>query len=308
MRVLVMGAGALGGYFGARLAEAGHSITYVARGAHLEAMQAHGLRVESPLGDLHHKPVRAVATPDDAEVADLVLFMVKSYDSEDAAKSLVPLMTPSTRLMTAQNGVLSQEKVAAIVGKERVLAGAVYMPADIKSPGVIRHSSSFHRLEIGSLEASDDAGLLEISTALSQAGFDVDVIEDAQKMLWEKFIVMATTSSMCCLTRLDIGPIRSTPETRDLMRQSMEETAAVARASDVAIAEDAVEKAYRLLCDVAPPNMHASMLDDLNRGRRLELAYLSGDIVRRGRALGVDTPLHSVAYGVLKPFIEGPPA
>ncbi len=217
MKVMVLGAGALGGYFGARLQEAGHDVAFVARGEHLAAMQTDGLRVESPLGDIRLPRVRAVADPREAGQADLVLFMVKTYDAEAAAASLAPLMTPETLVITAQNGVSAQPILAAAVGRAAVLPGAVYMPADIKAPGVIRHSAAFHRIVFGPWEPEAMLRAQEVRTAFEAAGLDAQVSDDIWALLWQKFVMMAANSAITTLTRLDIGPIRETPETLDLL-------------------------------------------------------------------------------------------
>ncbi|AZQ68617.1 2-dehydropantoate 2-reductase [Silicimonas algicola] len=308
MKVMVLGAGALGGYFGARLQEAGHDVAYVARGEHLAAMQADGLRVESPLGDIRLPRVHAVADPREAGPADLVLFMVKTYDAEAAARSLKPVMRPETLVITAQNGVSAQPILAEAVGRSAVLPGAVYMPADIRAPGVIRHSAAFHRIVFGPWEAEAMPGARDIRTAFTSAGLDAQVSEDIWALLWQKFVMMAANSAITTLTRLDIGPIRETPETLDLLRRLVDETFQVARATHPSVGEDAAAKALDFLLREAPPTMHASMLDDLRRGKRLELPWLSGEVVRRGRALGIDTPAHEVVVGALMPYAQGNPA
>ena len=307
MKVMVLGAGALGCYFGARLQDVGHDVAYVARKEHLAAMRSDGLRVESPLGDIRLPQVRAVATPEEAGPADLVLFMVKTYDAERAAASLAPMMQPHTVVVTAQNGVSAQPMLAAAVGRAAVLPGAVYMPADIKVPGVIRHSAAFHRIVFGPWEAEAMPRAREVEAAFKAAGVDARVSDDIWALLWEKFVMMSANSAITTLTRLDIGPIRETPETLELLRRLADETFRIARAAYPAVREDAAEKALDFLLREAPPTMHASMLDDLRRGKRLELPWLSGEVVRRGRALGVDTPAHEIVVAALMPYARGRP-
>lgn len=306
MRIMVMGAGALGGYFGARLQDAGHDVTYVARGAHLDAMQRDGLTVESPLGDLRFPRVRAVGSPADAGPADVVLFMVKNYDVATAAEALAPALGAEARVVTAQNGVWAQDHLADRLGVERVLPGAIYMPADIKSPGVIRHSAEFHRIVFGPL-AGQDRKAAEIASAIRATGIDVTLADDIRRVLWEKFVMMSANAAITALTRLDIGPIRDTPRTRELLRQLIDETARIARASHGSVPETVADDAFAFLTETVPPTMHASMLDDLLRGRRLELDWLSGDVVRRGQALDLPTPAHDFAQAVLAPFADGQP-
>lgn len=305
MRIVVFGAGALGGYFGARLQSAGEDVVYIARGAHLDAMQRNGLRVESPLGDVELPEVNAVASPSEAGKCDLVLFMVKNYDVEAAARTLAPVLGDETLVMTVQNGVTAPEVVGGVIGAERVLPGAVYMPADIREPGVIRHSSNFHRVVFGT-EFPDRADrAAEIGSTIAATGIDVTVADDIKAVLWEKFLLMSASSSITALTRLPMGPVRDTPETLALMRQLVSETAKVARAEHPGLATDAEAKALDWLENTAPPAMRASMLDDLLRGKPLELRWLSGEVVRRGRKLGIPTPAHDFAVAVLAPHAEG---
>lgn len=305
MRVTVFGAGALGGYFGARLQVQGHEVVFVARGAHLEAMQREGLRVESPAGDIHLPDVRAVADPRDAGEAQLILFMVKNYDVEAAAETLFPTLGPETLVLTVQNGVTAPDILGEVIGAERVLPGAVYMPADIKSPGVIRHSADFHRVVFGTDFPSLSSRVEEIGRAIEETGIEVTVSEDIRGVLWEKFLLMSASSSITALTRLSMGPVRETPETLALMRQLVAETGRVARAEHPAMAEDAEDKALNWLENIAPSGMHASMLDDLLRGKSLELNWLSGEVVRRGKRLGIDTPAHEFAVAALAPHAAG---
>lgn len=307
MIITVFGAGALGGYFGARLQATGHDVTYIARGAHLKAMQSQGLRVESPLGDIQFDQINAVGTPDQAPLADLVLFMVKNYDVADAARELAPTIGPDTLVLTAQNGVSAQGLLADAIGEDRVLPGAIYMPADIKAPGVIRHSAAFHKIIFGTWDGRVDGPVRDVETAIAATGIETIRSDDIWKVLWEKFILMAPNAAITATTRLDIGPIRSTPETLGLLRLLVEEAAAIARAEHAVIADDIVETTMSFLTETVPATMHASMLDDLMRGSRLELPWLSGEIVRRGQELGIETPAHAFAYAVLAPSINGTP-
>jgi 2-dehydropantoate 2-reductase len=305
VRIVVLGAGALGGYFGARLQSSGHEVVYVARGAHLQAMQRGGLSVESPLGDITLPKVTAVDSPEAAGQAQLVLFMVKNYDVEAAAKALAPSLGPDTLVMTVQNGVTAPEILAREIGAERVLPGAVYMPADIREPGVIRHSANFHRVVFGTEFPSLSKRVEEIAKAIEGAGIDVTVAADIRAVLWEKFLLMSASSSITALTRLPMGPVRETPETLALMRHLVAETERVARAEHPGLASDAKANALNWLENVAPPGMRASMLDDLLRGKPLELNWLSGEVVRRGKRLGIETPAHEFAVAVLAPHAAG---
>ncbi len=307
MKILVMGAGALGGYFGARLQAVGQSVTFVARGAHLDAMRAHGLRIESALGDVTLDVVDATDDPRDAGTPDVVLFMVKNYDVESAAEQILPVLGPETIVVTCQNGVSAGPRVAHVVGAERTYPGSVYMPADIKEPGVIRHSGQFHKLVFGSLQGATSPVAARFSETLRTAGPDCEISKDIQATLWEKFVLLSSFSAITSLTRLDIGPIRETPATRDLLVRATNEAFAVGRCACPALAGDAAEKALTLMLETMGPRVHASMLDDLSRGRRIEVEYLSGDIARLGRKYGIPTPVHDVVAAALQPYVDGAP-
>lgn len=308
MRVMVMGAGALGGYFGARLAAAGHEVSFVARGAHLEAMRKDGLRVESPLGDLHLPDVAADADPAALPRPDWVLFMVKNRDVESAARALLPALGPETLVVTGQNGVSAPDRLGAIVGAKRVVAGVVVMPADIRAPGVIRHSAPFHRIVLGVPGTPVTPGCAAIVEALKGAGIEATAADDINARLWEKFAGLSTLAAITSLTRLDIGPIRESPQCRALLRAALEEASAVARACCPTLDEAAMERSWAMLTETLPPHTHASMQDDLLRGRPIELNWLSGEIVRLGAEKGVPTPVHAVVTAALQPYAEGAPA
>lgn len=306
MRFMVMGAGALGAYFGARLAAAGAEVDFIARGAHLEAMQARGLRIESPLGDIMLPRVAAYGDPAEAGPPDVVLFMVKNYDVEAAAERLAPVLGPGAMVVTAQNGISAHRRLAAVIGPERVVPGMVYMPAAIAAPGVVRHSSSFHRLVAGPLMDGRVAPVEAMAHVLRGAGLTVDLVERPEVALWEKFSLLAPLAALTGTTRLDIGPIRACPETAVLLKGAIEETVAVGRAVCPGFGEGVVEKVWTFMAQM-PPGSHASLLDDLNRGRRIEVDYLSGEIVRLGRQAGIPTPIHDFAAALLAPLREGVP-
>ncbi|MDV7144995.1 2-dehydropantoate 2-reductase [Tropicimonas sp. TH_r6] len=306
MRFMIMGAGALGSYFGARLQAAGHDVAFIARGAHLEAMQRGGLRVRSPLGDLDLPQVRAFDRPEAAGDVDAVLFMVKTYDVETAGRSLLPCLTPETIVVTAQNGVTAHQRLAKILAPGQVAPGMVYMPADVVEPGVIRHSSDFNRLVTGPLMDGRRAPLEAMAAALESAGLEMPLVADAGPSLWEKFALLASVANVTCLTRLNLGPIRDTHETNVLLRAALDETMAVGRAVCPGLELAAGERAWDLIQSMRR-EVHASMLDDLRRGKRLELDDICGEIVRLGAAHGVPTPVHGFANAVLRPYLNGTP-
>lgn len=308
MRLLVMGAGALGAYFGARLQADGHEVTYVARGAHLDAMRRDGLRVESRAGDLHLPEVHATDDPGEAGPVDVVFFAVKNYDVETAGRQLAPALTPDTIVVTTQNGVGAPDRLAAVIGPERVHPGAVYMPADIRAPGIVRHPAPFHRLAFGPMTGAPGPVATRFADAVRASGPDCDIPDDIRAMLWEKFVLLASVSALTCLARTNIGPIREIPGTAELLRQAVDEAAAVGRADCPGLRPDVADAVWQLINERLTHDMHASMLDDLERGRRIEIDYLSGDIARIGARHGVPAPLHALVAKVLQPFRDGPPA
>jgi 2-dehydropantoate 2-reductase len=307
MKILVMGAGALGAYFGGRLQAAGHDVTLIARGAHLRALQEKGLRIESPAGDLVLPEVHASDDPAAGGTPDVVLFMVKNYDVEEAGRRLAPVLGPDTIVVTCQNGVSAPRRLAAIIGEARVHPGAVYMPADVREPGVVRHSGAFQRLVFGPFSGPPGATARAFAEAVRGAGPDCDLAPDIRAALWEKFVLLSSLSALTTVTRLDIGPVRNCPETRALLVRAVEEALAVGRADCPTLDPEAGARALDMMLERAAPNIHASMLDDLNRGRRIEVDDLSGEIVRLGRRHGIPTPVHDFALAVLKPYAPGAP-
>lgn len=307
MRIAVMGAGALGGYFGGRLAAAGHEVTLIARGAHLAALRSQGLRITSPMGDLHLPAIEATDNPADAGPVDAVLFMVKNYGLEEAAATLEPMLGPDTFVATFQNGVSAPDRLAKVIGADRVVPGVAYIPADVAEPGVIRHSAPTHTLRFGEAAGGGSARCQALHDALSGAGTTPVIAERILHDLWEKMIMQASLSALTTLTRLDLGPLRNCPESRDLFRASMAETARVAAVVLPDLPEGLDAKVWDFMCGL-PGHVHASMLDDLQRGKPIEVDYLSGDVVRYGREHGVPTPLHGTFFSALKPFVDGPPA
>ncbi|MDU8914156.1 2-dehydropantoate 2-reductase [Aestuariicoccus sp. MJ-SS9] len=306
MRIAVMGAGALGGYFGGRLAAAGHEVTLIARGAHLAAIRSKGLRILSPHGDLHVTEIAATDDPGAVGPVDVIMFMVKNYDVDAGAQAIAPMLGTDTMVVTCQNGVSAHERLGAVIGAERVVPGVARIPADVPEPGVINHSAMWDTLSFGDVDGRLTARIEEFRDAILGAGATAVVPESILHDLWEKFISQATLASLTTLTRLDIGPLRHNPDSRALFLAAMEETERVGRAVVPDLPTGLVEKAWKII-GTLPDTMHASMLDDLNAGKRLEVDYLSGDVVRLGREHGVPTPIHEVFRAALQPFKDGPP-
>lgn len=305
MRIAIMGAGGVGGYFGAALAKAGQDVTFIARGRHLEAILERGLTIASETGEFTIDPAQATDDPATVGPVDVVLFCVKLYDTGPAAKACLPLIGKDTIVITLQNGVESVEDLARIVGSDRVVGGAVYIVVSIVAPGVIRRTGPSDLMEIGVPDTvgGDTAG--RFAEVCRGAGINLKVSQNMRRMLWRKFILLAASASMTGLTRQTVGVVREDPVMREMMIASIAETAAVGRALDVDFADDVEQSVLYQLDNVVGAGAKSSQLVDLEHGRRLELEWLSGAIHKLGRKTGVPTPVHTAAYAALKPFAGG---
>jgi 2-dehydropantoate 2-reductase len=311
MRIVIIGAGGVGGYFGSRLIAAGEDVTFVARGAHLDAMLVSGLRINSPKGDLHLHDVRATNDVASIGIADVVFVTVKMYDLESAAQSLAPLIGDNTVVITFQNGVEAVDIVRRHVGAEHVAGGVAYIAAVIDQPGLIRHTS-MDSLIFGAgsgpgwpLRNRDVLAALE--TACLRAGFSGRVSSEIEIDLWAKFARLSVFSGMTAVTRSTLGILRDDPDLFAMLKAATEETIAVGRARGVRLPDSLMGEIVQMVMSL-PHHAKASMLEDLERGKRLELPWLSGAVVRLGKEAGVPTPIHSFITTVLKPHVNGPPA
>ncbi len=310
MHFAILGSGAVGGYYGARLARAGHQVTFIARGAHLKAIRERGLLVWSVLGDFL---VRAPVEEDPSKVGpvDVVILAVKTYDNVTALPMLRPMMGPSTVVLTLQNGVDSPDSVAEVVGREAVLGGATYIATALSIPGVIEQTGVHRRIVFG--EVSGEAGARTsprvdaIAAAMQQADIQVEGVADARVPLWEKFVYLAPFAAFTGASRLPIGPLWSDPVIREQFLEAVREVERVARAEGVAITSDVMGHVSKYV-DVLPPSTRSSLLIDLQQGKRIEVESLAGSVVRRGKKCGVPTPIMAGLYAVLKPYADGTPA
>lgn len=307
MRIAVMGAGAVGGYFGGRLAMAGHEVTFIGRGEHLRAMQQNGLRLETPQGSLRVGNARFVDAAREVGECDVVLFAVKAYDIEAAAAPLKSLVDGGAAIVSVLNGVDHQDRIAAVVGAGGVLGGLAMVSGVITAPGVIRYTSPMSSLRFGEADGRMTTRALAFRDACVGAGFGATVEPDIRAAQWGKFVGLATNAALTCLFRLPCGYIYHDPEIIPLALRAFGEVAAVARAEGIAMPGDAAERALAMH-QAFPKTMFASMYHDLAKGKPMELDSLSGTIVRQGRALGVPTPVHEMAYLALKPYLHGTPA
>jgi len=299
MKIAIMAAGAVGGYFGARLAAAGHDVHFIARGAQLDAIRNSGLTVESTLGNVHIKDAKVTDDPTTVGPVDIVLFAVKLWDTEKAGEQARPLIGPDTRLITLQNGVDSVERLAAILGAEHVAGGIAYVATVVSAPGRISHTSKFAQMRIGRIDGKPDAQLAAFEAAAKQAGIDIELTGTIDVLRWQKFTFLVGLSAMTAATRGPIGPVLADAETREFFHDVMREVVAVGRAKGVALPADFADQ-QMAFADTVPYGMKASMTHDLERSNRLELDWLSGKVVALGRELGVPTPANEAVYTLLK--------
>jgi len=306
MRIAIVGSGGVGGYFGGRLAAAGVDVTFIARGAHLAALRAQGLRIESPKGDLHVARVAATEDPATIGAVDIVFFAVKLYDTDAAAKLLPPLIGRDTVVVPFQNGVDSVEVLTRAVGREHVAGGTAYVAAVITEPGVIRHTAMDH-LIFGELDGARSPRLQQLLAACQPAGFQATLSDHILIDIWSKFVRLSVFSGMTAVTRCPLGPIRQDPELLAMLQAAALETMKVAGSRGVALPPEVLGEMMTMVKGL-PPNAKSSMLEDLERGKRLELPWLSGAVARIGAEGGVETPIHRFIATVLQPHVNGAPA
>jgi len=307
MKIAIMGAGGVGGYFGARLAASGEDVHFIARGEHLAAIRRNGLRVRSANGDVLVKPAHATDRPAEIGLVDLVIVAVKLWGTEDALRDAAPLVGPNSAVVSFQNGVVAADLIAKAYGRERTLGGVSNIAAVIESPGVIRHTGTMAVLSIGELDGKVSTRCQTFVDACTKAAIQARVSDAIETAIWEKYVFLVAASSMTSLTRLPLGAVREDPDTRALTRQLMSEVVAVGKAKGVALDADLVERLMQRL-DGMPREMVASMLGDLERGNRLELPWLAGGVAQMGQALGIATPANQFVLAALKLYINGRPA
>jgi len=303
MKIAIVGSGGVGGYFGGRLAEVGADVTFLARGAHLDALRTRGLRIISPKGNVHLPRVQVAGTPAEIGSVDIVFFAVKLYDTDGALAALPPLIGPGAAVIPLQNGVDSVATLIKAVGREHTAGGTCYVSAVVAEPGVITHTAMDH-LIFGELDRTRSPRLLALLEACRHAGFQSTLSDDITLDIWNKFVRLSVMSGMTAVTRSPLGVIHDDPELWSMLQTAVREAMAVAHAKGIAVPESTVDdaaKAYAAL----PPQTKSSMLGDLERGRRLELPWLSGAVVRIGRELGVPTPTHSFINAMLGPQVNG---
>jgi 2-dehydropantoate 2-reductase len=304
MKITIIGAGGVGGYFGARLAQGGCDVSFVARGAHLAAMRDHGLRVESQLGEIHLPNVRASDDPAALGPADLVFLCVKLWDTEAALQSASPILTPETAIISFQNGVQKDDLLRRIVGEHRVIGGVGYIGSKIGRPGVILHTGTMQRLVFGEYDGSTSPRVVALHEACVRGGIDAEVSSDIRRAIWEKFVFLVGLSATTTTMRSTLGPIVQNSETRAFLLEVMREVVAVGRAHGVPLPEDFAQQRLAF-CDRLPLEMDSSMHADLDNGKRLEVDWLSGAVVELGKAVNVNAPMNSAVRDILALYAHG---
>lgn len=305
MRILIIGSGGVGGFYGAKLVQAGHDVTFVARGRHLEAMQKTGLHIENDSGNgLSLQSVTAVEDFHAVEHPDLVLIAVKLWDLKDTAAALKEVVGPSTTVLSLQNGVMKDIVLKKVFGDKAVIGGVGYVATSIDRPGVIRQVGNLQKIRLGTYGGDQSQLVSELANSLGSVGVDALVSDDIQRVLWEKFVFLVGLSAMTCLTRLTIGPIRENAVSRHMLECVISEAVNVGLAHKVALPPDYAARAMALV-DQLPYTMTSSMFHDLEKGNRLELPWLSGGVIALAEEAGVQVPVNQFIADALAPHVNG---
>jgi 2-dehydropantoate 2-reductase len=303
MRIAIMGSGGLGGYFGARLVQGGADVHFVARGKHLEAMRAGGLRIQGPQ-PIHVPKVNATNDPREIGVADVVMLCVKLWDTESAIEQIRPMVGPGTAIISFQNGVLKDQYLRAAFDERQLMGGVGYVATTIGEPGVILQTGPMQRLLFGEFDGSRSARGEALLAACLAGGINAEFSDNILREIWQKYVFLVALSGTTTTIRKSLGPIRSNPQTRAFFLDVMREVVAVGRAHGVALPEDYADVRMKFADDL-PADMTASMHHDLERGNRLEVRWLSGGVVELGKAKGVATPLNRAIADILALHAEG---
>ncbi|MCX6026595.1 MAG: 2-dehydropantoate 2-reductase [Chloroflexi bacterium] len=301
MRIAVFGAGAVGGYLGGRLAQAGQDVVFIARGEHLQAIRRSGLRVSSLAGDFLIHPAHATDNPAEVGAVEAVLVTVKAWQVIEAAEAMRPMVGPNTVILPIQNGVQAPDQLAAILGAERVLGGLCHLSARVAGPGHITHVAISPRVTFGELDRRMSERVERLRHVFEGCqGLTAVVPPDIHVALWEKLLFIAAISGVGAVTRQPAGVIRSVPETRAMLLRAMEEIAAVAEAHGLRLSPGIVEKTMAFV-DNMPPATMASLQRDILEGRPSELEAQNGAVVRLAQEVGLEVPTHAFIYASLLP-------
>jgi 2-dehydropantoate 2-reductase len=301
MRIAIFGAGGVGGYFGAQLAGVGEEVIFIARREHLQAIRAHGLRVETSKGEIVIQPTQASDDPVQVGVVDAVILGVKAWQVTEAARAMKPMIGPETFVLPLQNGVEAPSQLAVMLGAKNVLGGLCGTMSWIVGPGHIRSIGEVHFIKFGELDKQPSERTEQLRQAFERAGVKVEVPSDIHVALWEKFLFVVSFGGVGAVTRAPIGVIRTLPETHRLLEQCMREIFEVARARQIGLSDGIVEKTMMFLDSLAPSGT-TSLQRDIADGKPSELDAWNGAVVRLGREFGVSTPLHEFIYHSLLPL------
>jgi len=304
VRIAIMGSGGVGGYFGARLVQGGADVHFVARGLHLAAMRERGLAIEGGPNPVHLPKVNVTDDPKTIGPVDMVMFCVKLWDSETAARQVLPLMRPTTGVISFQNGVQKDDMLRPILGDNALLGGVAYVGTSIGRPGVIAQTGSLQRLVFGEYDGGRSARVEAFYEACRRGGINAEISDDVRRSIWEKYVSLVAMSGATTGMRKTIGPVRSHPLTRQFLFELAREVVAVGRAHGVALPEDYAEQRMAFF-DSWPPEMTTSMHHDLQQGKPLELRWLSGGVVDLGVAVGVPTPMNRAVRDLLILHADG---
>ncbi len=304
MKIAVVGTGGVGGYFGGLLARAGQDVHFIARGAHLEAIRASGLQVRSSSGEFVVNPALATDRPSEIGPTDVVLFCVKTWDTETAARGVGPLLGRDTAVISFQNGVDNEDILASVLGGEHVLGGVAHVTSSIVEPGVIEQTSAAARIAFGELDGKRTPRVEAFYQAARASGIDAEISDDIQKEIWDKWVFICAMAGVCSVSRASLGQVLATVETRELFFDCMREVAAVGRSRGVRFDSDLIERQLGR-AEALGPAARPSMLHDLERGGRIELDSLNGAVVRLGAEQSVQTPINRFITAALRPHALG---
>ena len=300
MRIAIFGAGGAGGYFGARLARSGEEVTFIARGKHLEAIRQHGLRVDSVLGDFVVSPAHATDDPAQVGTVDMVLLGVKAWQVTTVLQTLRPLVGPETTIVPLQNGVEAPDLIANAFGARHVVGGLAKIISFKAEAGHIRHAGADPYIAIGELDKRPSKRTERLRQVFEKAGISAEIPNDIEVALWQKFLFVVSWGGVGSVTDAPIGIIRSMPETRRMLEQSMSEVLSLAQARKIAVEDDTVIKTMAFV-DTLPQNGTTSLHRDIMDGNPSELDFWNGAVVRLGQEVGIATPLNSFIYNSLLP-------
>jgi 2-dehydropantoate 2-reductase len=305
MKIAMMGAGGVGGFFGGRLANAGYDVTFIARGKHLEALRRDGLAIENePQGDIHVARVKATDAPSEVGPVDLVILSVKLWDTADAARAIAPMVGPSTGVLSLQNGVVKDDILREFFPAAQVMGGVGYVATHISRPGVIHQTGTMQRVVVGEYDGRKSERARFLHEALLEAGVKAELSGDVRRAIWEKYVFLVGLSATTTTMRTPLGPIRSNAQARAFLLDVMREVVAVGRALGVALPADFADQRLAF-ADTLPADMTSSMHHDLERGNRLEVTWLSGGVVDLGRSAGVPTPANRAVCDILAVHAAG---